>query len=434
MGFWGVFLVSGGVRGGRALGMGAKRKLDWPRVVRFETGRVRISKRKDGRFALAWREDGADRATTLKDESEALEWAGQKARELDGKSGRRWISPGEAEQLAELHRVVGSADPAAVREFLVDAAAARRILEGGASMAVAARWMADHGPLKVERANVHAAIGRFLAEYDGGKKATRTTFGTELEGYVEQRADGPLLDLSAEVLLEWCRRKTPVGKVPAPRTVKNRMTTWITFLNRCRVWKLLPPGQHAGEALRRPKLPGAGREILTVAQGAALLEAVRRLDRRIEAYLLIGGWLGLRPSEIQRLRWKHLEEVQGYCRVTPEVAQKVEQERYVPMEAGLAVALAAAKAATGKTSEDLVCPWRAREFLSVLARKERVVAQWPSDVLRHSFCSYRLAITKDLARTAEEAGNSPAIIRKHYRRPMTPEEGEAWWAILSDGV
>ena len=30
---------------------------------------------------------------------------------------------------------------------------------------------------------------------------------------------------------------------------------------------------------------------------------------------------------------------------------------------------------------------------------------------------------------AEQAGNSPEMIRKHYRRPLTFEEGEAWFQI-----
>ena len=53
------------------------------------------------------------------------------------------------------------------------------------------------------------------------------------------------------------------------------------------------------------------------------------------------------------------------------------------------------------------------------------------DVMRHSFCSYRLAQTQNIGMVAEEAGNSPSIIRKHYRRPLKREDGDVWFAITS---
>ena len=35
-----------------------------------------------------------------------------------------------------------------------------------------------------------------------------------------------------------------------------------------------------------------------------------------------------------------------------------------------------------------------------------MVTEWTPDVLRHSFCSYRLAETRNIGQVAEEAGNS----------------------------
>ena len=56
--------------------------------------------------------------------------------------------------------------------------------------------------------------------------------------------------------------------------------------------------------------------------------------------------------------------------------------------------------------------------------------EWPPNVLRHSFTSYRIAIVQSADQVALEAGNSPSIIFKHYRELTTPEVAEKWFNIL----
>ena len=55
---------------------------------------------------------------------------------------------------------------------------------------------------------------------------------------------------------------------------------------------------------------------------------------------------------------------------------------------------------------------------------------WKANALRHSFISYRLAETKDIAAVALEAGNSPKIIFAHYRELCTEREANEWFSIL----
>jgi hypothetical protein len=56
--------------------------------------------------------------------------------------------------------------------------------------------------------------------------------------------------------------------------------------------------------------------------------------------------------------------------------------------------------------------------------------EWPRNVLRHSFISYRIAVVKSADQVALEAGNSPAIIFKNYRELATDDEAAAWFNIL----
>lgn len=56
--------------------------------------------------------------------------------------------------------------------------------------------------------------------------------------------------------------------------------------------------------------------------------------------------------------------------------------------------------------------------------------EWPQNVLRHSFITYRIAIVQSADQVALEAGNSASIIFKHYRVLTTPEVAEKWFSIL----
>ena len=47
------------------------------------------------------------------------------------------------------------------------------------------------------------------------------------------------------------------------------------------------------------------------------------------------------------------------------------------------------------------------------------------NALRHSFCSYRLALTQNANQTALEAGHSADILFKHYRQLCTEAEADA---------
>ena len=56
--------------------------------------------------------------------------------------------------------------------------------------------------------------------------------------------------------------------------------------------------------------------------------------------------------------------------------------------------------------------------------------EWPRNVLRDSFISYRIAVVQSADQVALESGNSPTIIFKHYRELTTPEIAEKWFSIV----
>ena len=56
-----------------------------------------------------------------------------------------------------------------------------------------------------------------------------------------------------------------------------------------------------------------------------------------------------------------------------------------------------------------------------------------ADVCRHTFCTAHVTTHGSLAATALQAGNSEAIIKKHYYQHMTTDEATPFWRIVPDG-
>lgn len=393
-----------------------------PEVITYGSGTVKLYPRASGTWSVCWRESGTARSTTRSSLEGAREFARAKARAIDTRSGAVWIRPAQADALAALQRIVGPHGN--THSVLADLEISRQILGDAGSLETAARYYMDHGPGRLQRISLDAAVARFLAEYADGPSVTRRPLRSMLSRFLVDHPGLLLLDLTPELL----QRSVTSGS-PAPRTVFNRINNWRTFLNRCREWELLPAGRpHAAERLRRPRRPDAGRAILSLDQAAALLALVRSQRPQLLPYLILGGWLGLRSSECQRVEWPAFDWSESTLHLSVHVAQKLLQERYLPVPAAVAAVLRPLCVAAGGRGR--CCLWRSQEYLSRLARDSGTLAEWPGNVLRHSWFSYSLAASGHIHQLAEWGGNSAKVIRSNYRRPIPQRDGLAWLALL----
>jgi hypothetical protein len=55
---------------------------------------------------------------------------------------------------------------------------------------------------------------------------------------------------------------------------------------------------------------------------------------------------------------------------------------------------------------------------------------WKHNALRHSFISYRVAQTQNVAQVALEAGNTPQMIFQHYRELVRQTEAKKWFSLV----
>jgi integrase len=129
------------------------------------------------------------------------------------------------------------------------------------------------------------------------------------------------------------------------------------------------------------------------------------------------------------LRWSDIDFTRAAIFVRS-TSSKTRESRSVPIQPNLAAFLVRPGPRSGK-----VFPVNVQSAIQTWWKQNRGGRlHWPHDIGRHSYISYQLARTGNIAQVAEWAGNSPIIIRKHDRRPLLKEEGEAWFKILPPGM
>jgi integrase len=162
-------------------------------------------------------------------------------------------------------------------------------------------------------------------------------------------------------------------------------------------------------------------EIFTPQEIESLLHVSGR--RLTTPFLAIGAFAGLRSAEIERLDWKNVNLNRGFIEVRAETC-KTRARRLVPISDNLRAWLTPFAVPTGP----VVLHRAIAQAMLNLADKAGVT--WKKNALRHSYVSYRLALTSDGARTALEAGHDQSILFRHYRELVEPHMAEKWFAIM----
>jgi len=153
-------------------------------------------------------------------------------------------------------------------------------------------------------------------------------------------------------------------------------------------------------------------------------EAKRLLDEALPEelpFFAIALFSGIRTCEICRMDWSqvrpHPDPDEAHIEVKAAGSKKQLGRRIVP----ILPALAAFLEKTGKPKSGRVAP------NSNMMTRQELLAQWAGlnwkhNGCRHSFGSYRMADIKNVYQVAEEMGNSPGMVKKHYFQAVTKTE------------
>lgn len=205
----------------------------------------------------------------------------------------------------------------------------------------------------------------------------------------------------------------------------------IKYLNR---WLILhgylAKGTDWNEGVRKYSARKRGEiTIYTPQEMRAILKEAKSWQLPVIA---IGAFSALRASEIYRLNWSQIElndqAGESFIEVSSVQNTKSDQRRrLVPVSPNLQAWLKTCHKKSGK-----VCPIEIKERPEkhLVKTIKRAGVTFKKNALRHSGISYRIAHTGDIARVADDSGNSANIIRSNYLKRVKPSEAAEWFSIM----
>ncbi len=313
----------------------------------------------------------------------------------------------------------------------VDEWADAKTILGGRSLIEAARYFAKKFPKDMPSKTVEEVFNEILEEKRELKKSPRyiQDLDSRLGAFAEQ-FQMPLAKVTGPMIKAWLQ-----GLDISNRTRNNfriALQTFFTFAKKTK--KYLPSDWNELDAVEFWEEDSGAIEIFTPAEISTLLSSA---DENMVPFLLLGAFAGMRSAEISRLDWSAVSLKTGHIKLEKNVT-KTKTRRVIPMSDNLKAWLAPYAKASGPVMEIVNVP-NAIQRLVDATRPEGVddkgklhkpAVNWKHNALRHSYCSYRLAVTQNAAQVALEAGNSPRILLTNYDAIATKEEGASWFAIM----
>jgi integrase len=340
----------------------------------------------------------------------------------------------DAAQLTGRDRLVYGRALDAVKQFdlpldgvAIEYADARKLLttasaHDGVSLIDAVRFYARHHHHGIKRKPVSDALEDFIAAK--ARKGVSDVYLSDLRYRLGAFSKAFHCDVSALTPDDVARFFLHLDLSPCSHN--NFMRTLRTFLGFAQRHGWLSKEIDLLEKVEQRTEKRAPVEIFTPDELNALLQEA---SADIAPAIALGAFAGLRSAEILRLEWSDLERHQGFVEIGAHKA-KMATRRIVPIADNLAKWLALAPRASTR-----VWPHSKHHFFEAQSRTARSAKlKWKQNALRHSFISYRLALVQDMNRVALEAGNSPAMIFRHYRELCTPEQARTWFSIAPDPV
>lgn len=330
--------------------------------------------------------------------------------------------------LAEARKLCGDVPLlAALQEW----AKARRLCRGPILPAAEA-WAASKAP-RFTSIGLGDAINKFIGAKERAGNEGERTYRSKLTP-LETRfgAETPLERISARQLDDYLSQFA--DGVTRNDFRKRAVTLWRW----ARDHHYLPEGAPlAIESTLRAKEKPTEIGIINAATYGAMLEHIRAHNPEHLAALVLAGFCGIRADEIhgkradreKRQTWEDVHLDKRFVRVT--VAKtNTPAWRNVPLCPAAVDWLMLCDERKGA-----VCEAGAMEKVRLILRDaltddgKPLFPSIPENCFRHSFISYRIAVTGSKPQVALEAGNSVGEIDRRYRVPVTREEAEEWFSI-----
>lgn len=279
-----------------------------------------------------------------------------------------------------------------------------------------------------ELCNIVRAEFAFRLANQGATLRHKRTMDSELKKFEARFGDRPIKTLSGNEIKEWL-----MGLEIAPKT-RIKIFGYIRNAYGIAVREGLldtHPFEKVENFIRNKKSE-APPFPLTPEEAQRLLDAA---EPSVLPFIAVGMFAGLRTSERDLIEWKHfhLDDAEPYIDI-PKSISKTGERRLVPVQPALMAFLAPFVKKQGRIVP-LTCNGNVA-YQNAWERSVKAAGLWPwsENRLRDSFVSYRYRATGSAETTAEEDGHSVQVMVDSYRKLVTKEAAEKFWAIVPEGA
>jgi len=296
---------------------------------------------------------------------------------------------------------------------LVDAL---RVLGSDQLIEAARFYRTHHSMATLPRMTVPEVVSELLANRKANGKSQ--LYLKDLDQRLGRFADsfkGPISAVTTKDIDQFLLKLKVTG-----RTRFNFLRTIGLLFSFAKAQGYLPPDHPGISRVSRPSLPPPEVEVFTPEEMQRILD---QAEPEIIPAMVIGAFAGVRSEEIKRLDWSDVNLQEGHIEIRAHNS-KTRLRRLITMPENLRQWLLPLAKPNGPVLPFITL----NNQFQKLARKAKV--PWKRNGLRHSFISYRIAETNDVSKVAYEAGNSPAIIQRHYLKVVTPKQAKAWFSIV----
>lgn len=328
-------------------------------------------------------------------------------------------------EAVDILRPLGVPLTEAVRQF----AFARKRLNGEGEIADAVDFfLAQKAKAKLPEVRIPDLVEKLLADLRSKEKSRR--YVLDMQARLNRAAEsftGKISEVRSPQIDDWLTSM----KEASGRTKNNYRTALITLFSFARQKGYLARGQET-EAEFSARYDDKGGEIgiYTPEQLEMLLT---KIAPRFVPFVAIGAYAGLRSAEIVRLEWPEIRFDQDVVEIKAAKA-KTASRRLVPITPALRAWLEPFRQKEGRVLHAIPDEFALAKNLrkavgEIRSDKGKALIKIVHNGLRHSFITYRMAILKNAAEVALEAGNSPRMIFEHYRELATAGQAEEWFAL-----
>jgi integrase len=292
-----------------------------------------------------------------------------------------------------------------------------RELAGTESLAAMAEEYGRHFKKVIRHASTSAVVNEMLRqrEQDGASQAYLRLLKTTLTRFAT-KFPGDLVNVDAHQIDTWLR------SLNVALCTRNSMLRCIKiFFTFARSRNYLP--EERNTAAENLKITKVVTDDMTIFDPETMAKLLHNAPPDLIPILAIGAFSGIRMAELDRLDWSAVDLERRIIELRAGQA-KTGSRRVIPVTDNLAAWLEPLE------RKGMVVPSVKAHHRAVAAHAAALKIEWPRNVLRHSFISYRIAIVQSADQVALEAGNSATIIFKHYRELTTESEADKWFGIL----